>query len=132
MLPRPALPYAPLTLVQSVTSAVAMSVAYGYEITSSEDPFIEMAEEAMAMLSNATSPGAILVNALPILQYLPAWFPGAGFKRFANKCRGLTDQMRDGTFEAVKKKMVRSFPLGIISLTFQPPLRRMEVQRRVL
>ena len=41
-----------------------------------------------------------------LVSHIPAWFPGAGFKRHALYCRKLTNEMVDRPFEFVKKNMV--------------------------
>lgn len=61
--------------------AVILRVAYGYDIEESNDPFVHIANKAMDNFNRATAPGAFLVNQLPILLYVPDWFPGAGFKK---------------------------------------------------
>ena len=42
-----------------------MSVAYGIPITSTEDRYIEIAENALAGMAKAANPGAFLVDLLP-------------------------------------------------------------------
>jgi hypothetical protein len=37
----------------------------------------------MVGVTAAVAPGAFLVDAMPMLQYVPRWFPGADFKRKA-------------------------------------------------
>ena len=83
-----------------------MSAVYGYDIKPKGDYFVDLAEAAVAKLSESIFPGASAVNALPVLRYLPAWFPGAGFKRFAHETKMLTRQMRDVPFEFVQKSIV--------------------------
>ena len=46
-----------------------------------------------------------LTSIPPVVQHLPEWFPGAGFKRYAKICRKLTRQLRDLPFDFVKKQM---------------------------
>ncbi|KAL0567928.1 hypothetical protein V5O48_014070 [Marasmius crinis-equi] len=62
---------------------VIMKVAYGYTISDYKDHFVELSEEIVKVGSLAQAPGKWLVDAIPILRYLPDWFPGAGFKRQA-------------------------------------------------
>ncbi|KAF5375318.1 hypothetical protein D9757_009670 [Collybiopsis confluens] len=62
---------------------VTMKVAYGYTISDYNDHFVEIAEEAMRIGSLVAAPGKWLVDSIPALRFLPAWFPGAGFKRLA-------------------------------------------------
>ena len=56
-----------------------MKTVYGIDVKDSENPYILVAQEAFSGVSEATVPGAFLVDFLPILKYTPSWFPGAGF-----------------------------------------------------
>ncbi|KAG7095593.1 hypothetical protein E1B28_006323 [Marasmius oreades] len=62
---------------------IIMKVAYGYTISDYNDHFVAIAEDAMRIGSLVAAPGKWLVDSLPILRFLPDWFPGAGFKRQA-------------------------------------------------
>ncbi|EIW83661.1 CyP450 monooxygenase [Coniophora puteana RWD-64-598 SS2] len=89
--------------LRTFTASTIMIVLYGYEIAPQGDRFAEIADTASEMLTNSFFPGAALVNALPFLRHLPSWFPGAGFKRYANICRAMTREMRDAPYDFVKK-----------------------------
>lgn len=47
------------------------------------------------------------------VKYVPSWFPGAGFKRFAAKGHVVTTKTVNKPFNEVKRRMVRfrSFPI---------------------
>ena len=60
-----------------------MGVSYGISVKDSDDPYISRAEEALGGLAAAGIPGSFLVDMIPLLKYVPAWFPGASFKRKA-------------------------------------------------
>ncbi|EKM49142.1 uncharacterized protein PHACADRAFT_60089, partial [Phanerochaete carnosa HHB-10118-sp] len=64
-----------------------LRIIYGVEVESENDPNIALVEEGVRILSVLSNAGAYLVDAFPILQYVPAWFPGAQFKRDAAKWR---------------------------------------------
>ena len=51
--------------------------------------------------------GFFLVNAFPLLKYLPSWFPGTGFKKIARNGYELTRAMYWVPYEITKKKLVR-------------------------
>jgi len=44
-------------------------------------PYIVIAEEAIEAIAELAIPGASFVDILPILKYVPDWFPGAKFQR---------------------------------------------------
>lgn len=92
--------------VNSAAAAIVMSAIYGHDISPTNDYFVSLSEAALAKLDLSVFPGANLVNTFPILQYIPSWFPGAGFKKFAKETRALTQDMQDVPFEIVKKKIV--------------------------
>ncbi|KAJ7157610.1 cytochrome P450 [Mycena crocata] len=66
-------------------AAVIMKIGYGYPVTRNDDRFVALAEETMRVGSLAAAPGKWLVDSLPVLRFIPEWFPGAGFKRQAKK-----------------------------------------------
>jgi len=84
-----------------------MSLVYGHDISPTNDYYVGLAEAAVGKLADSLFPGANTVNAIPALRYLPAWFPGAGFKRFANEAKKLTDQMLNVPLKLVEAKIVR-------------------------
>jgi hypothetical protein len=83
-----------------------MSTAYGYHIQPKKDYFVGLAEDAVSRLSFALLPGAALVNAIPIMQYLPSWFPGAGFQKIAADSREVTRQMKEVPFKWAENNIV--------------------------
>ena len=70
------------------------------------DPYIKIAEEANASISELLIPGAFLVDIIPILKYVPEWFPGARFQRKAAVMRKHAGIMRNTTFAATEELMV--------------------------
>ncbi|KAJ8699036.1 hypothetical protein PTI98_002193 [Pleurotus ostreatus] len=85
-------------------STSIISIAYGLDAKSENDPNIERCEAAIGQLSKAAMDGNYLVDALPILKYVPRWMPGAGFKAYADEARPKTLAMLDVPyFEALKR-----------------------------
>ena len=70
---------------------------------------VALAEKAADTLEAVFSPGLWLVDILPFLRYLPAWFPGAGFKKAAAEMRELVLGLGDVPYEFTKNAMVRRF-----------------------
>lgn len=52
------------------------------------------------------SPGAFLVDSIPLLKYVPGWMPGAGFKHKAKEWNSLTKQMMETPFTAAQSAIV--------------------------
>ncbi|KAJ7468777.1 hypothetical protein FB451DRAFT_1401131 [Mycena latifolia] len=49
----------------------------------------------MLEFSEIMCPGAFLIEVLPILKYVPSWFPGANFKRLAKKYGNSCDDLAE-------------------------------------
>ncbi|KAF8655202.1 hypothetical protein AX16_003234 [Volvariella volvacea WC 439] len=92
--------------IRHTFSATIMNSVYGYEIQESNDPYIITAEKCLQGLAEAGVNGAFLVDLLPVLKYVPSWFPGAGFQRKAANWRELNKDLVDKPFNAVKEKLV--------------------------
>lgn len=87
-----------------------MSTTYGHDVSSShEDNYIKNAEHSVEILSDALLPGAVIVNAIPVLRCLPAWLPGVDFKRLALRAKELTQKLQDEPIDFVNKGIVRFY-----------------------
>lgn len=83
-----------------------MDIAYGIEVRSNEDSYLQAADEGAICLGIALTPGAFLVDTFPILKYIPAWVSGAGFQTRAKGWKAVTDHIFNAPFEALKKAVV--------------------------
>ncbi|KAH8101012.1 cytochrome P450 [Cristinia sonorae] len=83
-------------------AATIVKVTYGFDLQEKNDPFAKLVEDALYGFSKAAIWGAFWVDPLPILKYVPAWFPGAGFQKFAIKYRALANEMKTKPFDAVQ------------------------------
>lgn len=84
-----------------------MTSVYGIPYDQHE-PYLEIIGKANDAFGEAGIPGTYLVDTFPMLQYVPAWFPWAGFKRKAAYERGIVGQMVDKPLGFVKENMVIS------------------------
>ncbi|KAF9007490.1 cytochrome P450 [Cyathus striatus] len=84
-----------------------MKSIYGVDVESPSDPIVAIAEEAVDYALNALTPGNFLVDFFPLLQYIPGWIPGTGWKRFAAQGKKLCDQMADIPFEQTVADMAK-------------------------
>ncbi|KAI0313704.1 cytochrome P450, partial [Amylostereum chailletii] len=87
------------------TTSIAMSIAYAYDVRPGYDQYAAISVKAVEKLSDVLFPGAMVVNAFPILTRLPSWFPGTGFQTYANEARSYTTLMREATLAYVQKEM---------------------------
>jgi hypothetical protein len=118
-------PAAPTTLTGMVRSSFAQSIVrmvYGIDAKADSD-FISVPEKVLDALNVSMLPGRFLVDNIPlrmfpsiislirlltfaVVQYLPDWFPGAGFKKYGAETQVLHRKMRDDPHEVVKSGIV--------------------------
>ncbi|KAJ7241433.1 cytochrome P450 [Mycena rebaudengoi] len=91
--------------INHVIGASMMSIAYGLDTLPVNDPYLDAAREATRILANASVPGRLLVDTIPMLKHTPLWFPGAGFKRKAVEWKKLVLRMVDPPFLRAKCAM---------------------------
>jgi len=128
-LPRDAL-YQYLTTLYSSRNAVAviLKVAYGYQVAEEGDPFVHIIEEGFRLSNNLVVPGKYWVEFMPFCQcylelnaqcayfhslilyavrFVPDWFPGAGFKRYAKRAARAMSDIDLRPFVWAKKEIVK-------------------------
>ena len=81
-------------------------MTYSINVRPYNDPYIKIIEEAMEAISGPLNPGSYIVDIIPILKYVPEWFPGAKFQSKAAVMREHAEKMRNTTFLATEKLMV--------------------------
>ena len=100
-------------------------MSHGYQVQDDHDRFVQNAENGLLIFGQSTTPGAYLVDVLPvrrsqlrgtmantercIVRYIPEWFPGAGFKSAARKWKEEVQEMVDQPHRWVKEQMVCYF-----------------------
>ncbi|RPD56282.1 cytochrome P450 [Lentinus tigrinus ALCF2SS1-7] len=78
-------------LMEFSFAAIILKAMYGIEITPEEPKHVSLLHEALEATEGFMA-GSFLVEHIPVLQYVPAWVPGAGFqKKFARWRRLITD-----------------------------------------
>jgi hypothetical protein len=85
---------------------VILTIAYGADVKPENDPLVELAETGVQIAITVARPGHYLVDAIPVLQYIPKWFPGARFRRDAESYSKQMTAMRDIPYEQVKENIV--------------------------
>ncbi|CAA7268859.1 unnamed protein product [Cyclocybe aegerita] len=96
-----------LSELRQMAGETIMSITYGLDVQPENDPYIEIAEKGVQILMQAGVPGAFLVDGIPLLKYVPSWFPGASFKRKAKKWRALSQEVLNRPFHAMVQEMER-------------------------
>ncbi|KAF9456423.1 cytochrome P450 [Collybia nuda] len=92
------------THIRRNAAAVIMKMAFGYTVTA-DDPLIQDAEEASKISGWAMAPGRWLVDYIPIIRFIPSWFPGAGWKKQGEEWRVRLDKLSGVPHAWVKQQM---------------------------
>ena len=110
----------------SNAGTIILKVAYGYTVKEGkEDPFVELADKVMHVISLVANPGAYIVDTIPAckplsqclqlsrnshvikVRYLPEWFPGATFFEEAKRYRNYVTESVSKPHQWVMQQMVR-------------------------
>ncbi len=107
------------------SGATILSITYDINVENHGNPYFVMSEKVSRASIELMAAGCRLVDILPIgafcvmiipvhlfetwsiVKYLPVWFPGASFKREAERIRAYADRMRDDPLDFAIKRMVR-------------------------
>ncbi|PYH43881.1 cytochrome P450 [Aspergillus saccharolyticus JOP 1030-1] len=88
------------------TGAIILKIGYGYTVAPhTHDPLVDLADRAMEDFSVAMLPATYLVDYIPLLMYLPPWFPGAGFIRTARQYKKTVTAFSDLPYAFVQNQM---------------------------
>jgi len=97
-------PEAFLALIQTYVAAIALRIAYGYQVSAEKDRFVTLIESASrAIIALRQSP--FYFELFPFLRFLPSWFPLAEFKRAVAKHKPVMDAMVSVPFNWAKTKI---------------------------
>ncbi|EGO01759.1 hypothetical protein SERLA73DRAFT_103748 [Serpula lacrymans var. lacrymans S7.3] len=91
--------------IRTAVGSIILRISHGYEAQNINDPYLKVADIAIHYFSITTTAGAFLVDIVPLLRYLPNWFPGTGFKAIARAGYESLKEMTDQPHEDVKEKM---------------------------
>ncbi|RXW13378.1 hypothetical protein EST38_g12477 [Candolleomyces aberdarensis] len=82
-----------------------LSIIYGIHIKDTNDPYLKTSEAGLHAITAAGVPGAFLVDAIPLLKCVPAWFPGASFQRKAREWSKAIRDMVEVPYAETKKNI---------------------------
>lgn len=102
-----------------MAAEVIMAIAYGLQVKPIDDPYIQAAEKGSHGFVVAAVPGRFLVDALPILKYVPEWVPGAGFQTKARQWKKWARSMVEVPFEVAKGIIVSVVEHGTLCFISQ-------------
>lgn len=81
-----------------------LSIVYDIEALEENDPYLAAAEKIARAAVTILRHGTYLVDFLPILKHVPAWFPGAGFKRDALEWRKSVMDLLNNPYDAFHER----------------------------
>ncbi|RDA94487.1 hypothetical protein CP533_2302 [Ophiocordyceps camponoti-saundersi (nom. inval.)] len=92
--------------LRATAGSTLLRLIYGYSIgMNNNDPLIDLMERVSNNMALAAVPLAWMVDAVPALKYLPAGFPGAGFKDTAKKWREVNRAVADIPYLFTRRQM---------------------------
>lgn len=92
--------------IHRIYAATILKVTYDMDVTDMNDEYVQLAETAIAGLSEAQVPGKFWVQVLPFLRHIPNWVPGIGFKKHLSHYNPLIFKMIQEPFDAIKQDVV--------------------------
>ncbi|KIK58665.1 hypothetical protein GYMLUDRAFT_60677 [Collybiopsis luxurians FD-317 M1] len=92
--------------IRHMVGSIILGVAYGIRVQSQDDPNIKAIEKMNLVVNEAVLPTKFLVNVIPMLKYVPSWFPGASFKRKAKAWNGIFSATIKPPFLRTKNAMI--------------------------
>ncbi|TCD66421.1 hypothetical protein EIP91_001412 [Steccherinum ochraceum] len=101
--------------IQSWAGTMSMKIAYGYDVKGGQDPYLGIAHKVVSQFLHLNQPGAFMVDSLPWLQYIPAWFPGAAFQRTAKSYRDTLSNLIDTPFKMGSGTAKQSYTSDLLS-----------------
>ncbi|KAG1804406.1 cytochrome P450 [Suillus subaureus] len=85
--------------LETHSASIVMSAVYDYD-TKPNDPLVSMIRGAMDIIIHAETPDkAAIIDSYPALTLIPAWFPGASFKRHALELKSVLKDMVEKPFQ---------------------------------
>ncbi|KAF7378499.1 Cytochrome p450 [Mycena sanguinolenta] len=87
--------------------AITLRIAYGYHLREGpdKDPFLQEFETAGHNFVKSTTPGAFLVDIIPVFRYWPEWLPGGSFHTTARAWSKQNNDNVNAGLEYVKNAM---------------------------
>ncbi|CAE6533311.1 unnamed protein product [Rhizoctonia solani] len=93
-------------LYRTIAATLLRSV-YGYELERLDDHFVTGAKQAIDNLARAAMSTNFLVNAFPMLSWVPDWFPWTQWKKTARSFREQKNSIMDETFQWTKGQITK-------------------------
>ncbi|KAK1220847.1 hypothetical protein PQX77_016367 [Marasmius sp. AFHP31] len=90
--------------IQHWSGSIILKIVYGYSLQeTADDPYMRLVHNAIEGVIQASSHGSFWIDYFPLLRYVPGWFPGASFKRKAERWRRFNKELKDEPWTWVKR-----------------------------
>ncbi|KAH9952752.1 cytochrome P450 [Russula dissimulans] len=83
-----------------------LGMGYGYEVQGPNDRRAIISRKMAQLASETTLPGALLVNDLPFLRYIPEWLPWLSYKPLARYGYDIGQEVLNGPMIFVKESIL--------------------------
>jgi cytochrome P450 len=93
-----------LAHIELLQGKLIMSLAYGYDVKDG-DKILEAPVQASKIMTPLVVPGAVLVNYLPFLRYIPSWVPYFSYEPLAQIVRKLSERIKNEPIDFVKRAL---------------------------
>ncbi|KAH6965879.1 cytochrome P450 [Fusarium venenatum] len=98
------------TSLRRFAVAIVLQVSYGTEVSSDDDPYIRIANDAMYATGNGGVPANSVVDLVPFIRYLPDWLVNDWSLRFARQWRWAITKLHEVPFAAAQaERLLRSY-----------------------
>ncbi|KAL6913504.1 hypothetical protein FSST1_011264 [Fusarium sambucinum] len=90
------------TSLRRFAVAIVLQVSYGTEVSSDDDPYIRIANDAMYATGNGGVPANSVVDLVPFVRHLPDWLVNDWSLRFARQWRWAITKLHEVPFAAAQ------------------------------
>ncbi|EIW84359.1 cytochrome P450 [Coniophora puteana RWD-64-598 SS2] len=95
-------------LLSLCTSSAILSIVYGYEVNTLDDPLFTISDKAIETgIPLLTPEKSMIINTFPFVKYLPTWFPGTSIVRDLMVAKHWSRLYVDFPYDFTMKKMLR-------------------------
>jgi hypothetical protein len=101
---------------RKMIGAVILGITFGYPVKGGQDPMITLATQIVSDFDDISTPGRYIVDLLPVIDYLPGWFPGLKYRQVVVGMKKTLNEFMDRPYKYVEKQLVSelrysSYPL---------------------
>ncbi|KAF9247122.1 cytochrome P450 [Melanogaster broomeanus] len=88
-----------------MSGSLILAISHGNEMQMEAGSYLHTAETAIRFFATTSMIGGSIVDIVPMLRYLPSWFPGTSFWKTATDGKKALDEMADKPHEVAKAGM---------------------------